>query len=412
LRAVARAVLDDVDAARGATLTDLLTAALATRLTRGYEPAVPLMRAATAALASDELPLDAHISWAIPASFVTLELWDDTTRDALLKRLAARERDTGDLRSLHNTLRRRVRCFLWRGEFAAAADCHAEASEISAAIGTPDYGFAMRSELLAWQGKESELRAVAEQGFGVSGVEHSGYDDLISYGMIVLELSLGRYAEALNWAVPLFSDDAAPIANSIMPDLIEAAVRTRDRSTAEAAYHRLQSRATAAGSPWALGVLARSRALMTEHDDAEDSYRQAITLLGPTLQRTELARTHLLLGEWLRRRHRPGDATGHLRVAHEMFASFSAPIFAERARAELRAAGGRVRRRRVEGHEALTPQEHQVARLAANGHTNAEIAGRLYLTTSTVEYHLNKTFRKLGVTSRRQLGAALGLRAH
>ena len=409
LSSVAQAVLDDGVGVQPAALPDLIAAALATRLTLGYEPAVPLMLAACEALASDDLPDDGHISWAIPGSFITLELWDDAARERLLRRLVTRHRDAGDLRSLHNTLRRLVRCHIWRGDFTGAADLHAEASEISVAIGSPDYGYAMQGELLAWQGKESDVRSIAAQVLEVSGpLQYAGYDDLISHAMVLLELSLGRYEPALRWAVPLFSDDAAPIANSCLPDLIEAAVRAGDHAIAEKALSRLESRATAAGTPWALGVLARSRALAAMDDgSAEDFYRQAIILLDATMQRTELARTHLLFGEWLRRRRRPAEAVVALRAAHDMFTGFGADLFADRARAELQAAGGRVRRRQVESHEGLTPQEHQVARLASAGHTNTEIAGRLYLTTSTVEYHLTKTFRKLNVTSRRQLAEAL-----
>ena len=408
LTSVAREVLDNRAGVHDAELPDLIAAALATRLTIGYERAVPLMRAACAALVFAELPPDAHISWAIPGSFLSLELWDDAARDRVLDRLSTREREVGDLRSLHNTLRRLVRCHIWRGDFTRASELHAEASEISIAIGSPDYGYAMQGELLAWQGRESELRALAAQVMQASGpLQYAGYDDLIGYAMLLLELSLGRYSDALVWALPLFADDEAPIANSSLPDLIEAAVRAGDHPTAEAALARLSSRAAAAGTSWALGVLARSRALMAADDGAEELYREAIGLLGDTLQRTELARTHLLFGEWLRRRRRPAEAAEQLRVAHDMFTAFGALTFADRARAELHAAGGHVRRRRVQSHDALTPQEQQVARLAAAGHTNTEIAGRLYLTTSTVEYHLTKTFRKLGVTSRRQLAAAL-----
>jgi len=408
LTSVAHAVLDDRADADDAELPDLIAAALATRQTLGYEPAVPLMHAASEALAVAELSPDAHLSWAIPASFITLELWDDQARERVLEHLSNRERASGDLRSLHNTLRRSVRCRIWRGDFTGAAELHAEASEISVAIGSPDYGYAMHGELLAWQGRESDLRAIADQVLQVSGpLQYAGYDDLIGYAMVLLELSLGRYSEALAWALPLFADDEAPIANSILPDLIEAAVRAGDMATAEAALTRLTSRATAAATPWALGVLARSRALTSADDATEDWYREALTRLADTMQRTETARTHLLFGEWLRRRRRPAEAAGQLRVAHDMFTEFGARIFADRARAELQAAGGHVRRRQVHSHDELTPQEMQVARLAAAGHTNTEIAGRLYLTTSTVEYHLTKVFRKVGVTSRRQLTDAL-----
>jgi DNA-binding CsgD family transcriptional regulator len=169
----------------------------------------------------------------------------------------------------------------------------------------------------------------------------------------------------------------------------------------------VQETTRAAGTDWAVGIEARCLALLSEGDDAEELYKEAITRLRRTSIRVQLARTHLLYGEWLRREHRRLDAREELRTAYELFTDFGVEAFAERARVELQATGERARRRTVDTLDQLTPQEMQIARLAAEGHTNREIGVRLFISASTVEYHLRKAFRKLDVKSRTQLGARL-----
>jgi len=188
-----------------------------------------------------------------------------------------------------------------------------------------------------------------------------------------------------------------------MAEVIEAAVRCGEPQLAQTALARLAETTTAAGTDWALGVQARSRALLSGGDSAEALYLEAIQRLARTTIRLQLARSHLVYGEWLRRERRRVDAREQLRTAHELFIEFGVDAFAERARIELEATGERARRRTMETLDQLTPQETQIARLAAQGNTNREIAARLFISASTVEYHLRKAFRKLNVKSRTQL---------
>jgi DNA-binding CsgD family transcriptional regulator len=193
----------------------------------------------------------------------------------------------------------------------------------------------------------------------------------------------------------------------LLSDLIEAAVRSGKAEHAAGPLERLAEIAEANGTDWALGFLARGRALLSEGETAERLYREAIDRLGRTRIRVSLARTHLVYGEWLRRENRRVDAREQLRVAHAMLAEGGMEAFAERARRELLATGETVRKRSVETLDDLTPQEGQIARLAADGNTNPEIGAQLFLSPRTVEWHLRKVFTKLGISSRRQLRTAL-----
>jgi DNA-binding NarL/FixJ family response regulator len=169
----------------------------------------------------------------------------------------------------------------------------------------------------------------------------------------------------------------------------------------------VQETTRAAGTDWALGIEARLRALLSDGDEADELYKEAIRRLARSRVRVQLARTHLLYGEWLRRQRRRLDAREQLRTAHELFTEFGVEAFAERARLELEATGERARKRTVETLDQLTPQETQIAHLAAQGETNREIAARPFISASTVEYHLRKAFRKLDVKSRVQLADRL-----
>jgi DNA-binding CsgD family transcriptional regulator len=392
-----------------AEVPDLFLAAQATRVTSGYRAALPLVRAAVAALGGDgAIP---EKSWALAhqGCSATEDLWDDAGRRGLLHRLEAHCRERGALRTLGDTLAGLATGELWAGRFGVADAHQAEAAEVYRAVGVPGLEVSGQVELLAWQGRDVELRALAgslerewgeQRGLAVMAV-------LGRFGLGLLDLARGRYAEALVHARRVYDDDPPGYGSRVLPDVVEAGVRSGDRAAAAAALDRLTERATASGTDWALGVLARSRALLADDDRADDLYRRAAAHLGRTTVATELARTHLLHGEWLRRRQRQGDARVELRTAHDRFATMGAVAFAERARAELLATGERVGKRGAGADHRLTPQESQVARLAAAGSTNSEIAQRLFVTSSTVEYHLSKVFRKLGVTSRRELTDAL-----
>jgi DNA-binding CsgD family transcriptional regulator len=224
----------------------------------------------------------------------------------------------------------------------------------------------------------------------------------------VLNIALGRYAEALTGALKA-SEEAPELWTSgwALAEVIEAATRTGKIWVASEALERLAEATSVGEKDWGLGVLARSRALLCEGQAAESSYREAIERLSRVQLRPERARAHLVYGEWLRQERRRTDARAQLRAAHEQFTSIGMEAFAERARVELEAAGERARKRAVRTLDQLTPQETQIARLAAQGETNREIAARLFITASTVEYHLGKAFRKLDVRSRTQLEGRL-----
>ena len=226
---------------------------------------------------------------------------------------------------------------------------------------------------------------------------------MAAYFLGVLEISLGNYDSALGCLGAAYTDDTPIVGTQALPDLVEAAVRAGRRDVAERALRRLADRATATGTPLALGLLARSRALLAAPAEAGPEYEDALSLLARTRTAPQLARAHLLYGEWLRRQRRRREARDQLRTALETFEAMGFRCFAERTRVELGATGEHVRKREVGTAEELTPQEAQIAALVSRGHANREIAAQLFVTRNTVEYHLRKVFRKLGVSSRTQL---------
>jgi DNA-binding CsgD family transcriptional regulator len=223
----------------------------------------------------------------------------------------------------------------------------------------------------------------------------------------VLYNGLGRYELALTAAQQANEHGNELWSPLILPELIEAAVRSGHAARAAEALDRLVETTRAAGTDWALGTEARSRALLGGNGAAEDLYREAIDRLGRTSLRIELARGHLLYGEWLRRQRRRGEARDQLRAAHDIFVSAGAGAFAERAQIELRATGERAPKRTAETRDVLTAREAHIARLAGQGASNPEIAAQLFISPATVAYHLRKVFAALGISSRSQLARAL-----
>jgi DNA-binding CsgD family transcriptional regulator len=279
-----------------------------------------------------------------------------------------------------------------------------EAHAVSEAIANPDAPYA-RLVLTAWRGQREEtIRLIAAGDRDATARGEGRMIGIGNYATAVLYNGLGRYEEALAAAQQAGEDTYASWWRDWgLVELIEAAARSGKPEIAVDGLGRLSQATAASGTDWALGVGARSRALLSDRETAAGLYQEAIERLGHTRVRVELARAHLLYGEWLRRERRRLDAREQLRTAHELFSQFGMQAFAERARVELEATGERARKRTVETRDDLTPQEAQISRLAADGATNQAIAAQLFISPSTVDYHLRKAFRKLGVKSRHQL---------
>jgi DNA-binding CsgD family transcriptional regulator len=335
-------------------------------------------------------------------------LWDAEAWEVLSARLERRARDTGALTALLAGLPPRAALHTLCGDFAMAASLVEEVAAIARACGsrTPRYGAVA---LAAFQGREAEGIRVfeeAERDFRAAG--EGMQVTSVEWATAVLYNGLARYEEALVAAQEASEDADSPRYSACaLPELVEAASRTGNAALGVEALRRLTAIMGACGNDWALGIAARSRALLSEREAAESLYREAIDRLARTRIRVELARAHLLYGEWLRRERRRLDAREQLRRAQEMFLQFGAEAFAERARIELEATGERARQRTPDTRDELTPQEAQISRLVAEGQTNQQIAAQLFISASTVDYHLRKTFRKLGVKSRTQLARHL-----
>jgi len=285
------------------------------------------------------------------------------------------------------------------GELTAAALMIDEDRSIAEATGNPAHVNAPMI-LAAWRGEEEQASELIEANSEEATARGWTSND---YAISVLYNGLGRHDAARDAAWKAMQRDPIGYGPYLLPELAEAASRTGDRALLEFSLEWLSQRTAVISSAWARGIEARVRALSGEGEVAESFYRESIAHLSDPGVRLELARTHLLYGEWLRRERRRLDARKHLRAALEAFTSMGTNAFARRAERELLATGERARKRTVDTRDQLTPQETQIARLAANGRTNPEIAAQLFISPSTVEYHLRKVFRKLDVKSRTQL---------
>jgi DNA-binding CsgD family transcriptional regulator len=397
---------------REATATDLLLDGFAARAAAGYPAGAALLRRAIAGLGADDLSPQEGLRALVLGCVAAAELFDDQAQHALAIRLVQIARDLGALTVLPVALNNQSTwAEVTAGRFDAARACSAEAFEISAATGNPGIvGTSGVSEIyeLAWRGREPDARRVAAAlAREATGTDRGAHSIWVQHCLAVLELGLGNWQAALQCALGVYEDDAPFTGAEVLPDLVEAAARCGETSLAEAALGRLAERAPAAGTPLALGLLARSRALLAADGNADALYEEAIAHLKACRSAPQLARAYLLHGERLRRQRRRHQAGDQLRTAHEMFASMGAEGFAERARAELRATGARLRQRMPGTRDELTAQEAQIGRLASRGDSNREIAAQLFLSPSTVDYHLRKVYRKLGVASRTQLTRAM-----
>ena len=405
---VARAAREAPPAPEPARAADLLLDGLALLNTDGYAAATPTLRRALGAFRRTDLSREEGLRWLWLAIRAAGDLWDDESWYVLATRQVEFARDAGALTVLPVALNSRIYMHLNAGELPAAASLIEEAEAVTEATAShlAPYGALL---LAVWRGRATEATALSEAAMDEVMRRGEGLGlTVLLWASAVLYNSLGRYEDALTAArragkgsyEQLFSKWSAV-------ELIEAATRIGAREDVADAYERLSETTRASGSDWALGIEARSRALLSEDDAADRLYREAIDRLGRTRVRVELARAHLLYGEWLRRERRRVDAREQLRAAHAMFGAMGADGFAERARRELAATGEKVRKRTVETRDELTPQEAQIARLARDGHTSPEIGAQLFISPRTVEWHLRKVFAKLGISSRRELREVL-----
>lgn len=388
----------------------LLLRGLATRMAHGHADAAPILRQALAHDAGlDQLP-DGIARRSMFVGLAAMELWDIDRGGRLLDRLAARERARGALMGLRLSVLTLGSQAAWAGDFRAAAARFREGSEITRLTGGNPLWELDNIETQALRGQDEQVRASATAIMEMAHTYGIGSARVVCLvALVKLDLGRGRHEQAVMSALPLYQEDPPGFGSHILPDLAEAAAHGGHRELAEAALRRLTVRASASGTRWALGLVARSAALLGTGGEPDVRFAEAEHHLRAAGMRLDEARAHLLHGAWLRTRGRRADAVEHLRAAHGMLSSMGAEGYAERARQELKAAGARPARRPAAAATALslTGQEEQVAALAARGFTNAEIAADLFISESTVAYHLRKVYRKLGVTSRRKLGSRL-----
>ncbi len=409
MRAVAAEILPGKPAADPAagSITDCLLYGFLHWFAGEHMRAAPLLRSAIAELRAEDTDEQIRLAWLQAGCFAASELLDDEERTALAADFVRLARRRGALTALPLALTFAGEADARAGRLDQAAAAHAEGQAISAATGNPGIpGQASPPDLLLliWRGRAAEARAAAAA--IAAEMTSRGIGSGVSYmhtWLAVLEIGLANYREALSHGLYACREDSLGTGCFALPELIEAAARCRELGVAKQALGQLAVRAQAGGAPWGLGLLARSRALVADDDAAEDLYQEAIAPLGRTRARTDLARAHLVYGEWLRRQRRRRDARDQLRTAHDMLADMGVGAFAQRAQIELNSFGERARQRSADATSALTAQEAQIAGLVSHGLANRDIAAQLFLSPATVEYHLRGIYRKLGVTSRAEL---------
>jgi DNA-binding CsgD family transcriptional regulator len=391
---------------------ELLLDGLALLITDGLAAGAPALRRAASAFASDGISIGEGLRWGWLATVPPLLLWDDDGWRAIVARQVRLARDAGALENLPISLATAGIITAWSGAFGAAAGLIAESEAVCEATGAriPSYAALVLAGL---RGRPAE--AVPLFDAMISAAEAAGQGltaTAARWTAAILYNGLGRYDEAREAARQAAGDPSGLYVSTwALPELIEAAARSRNMPMADDALARLAETTQAGGTDFGLGIEQRSRALVSEGQAAEGMYLGAIDRLGRTQLRPELARAHLLYGEWLRREGRRSRAREQLRTAHGLFDEIGMEAFAERAARELLATGETARKRTAQAaagaSQQLTAQEMQVARLASDGLSNPEIGARLFISAHTAHYHLSKVFAKLGINARGQLHRAL-----
>jgi DNA-binding CsgD family transcriptional regulator/tetratricopeptide (TPR) repeat protein len=408
-------VREVAEAARAAPLgpqprrpIDLLLDGVATRFTEGYGAGVPALRPALQAFRRKGMSSeDDSLRWLWLAWLLAGDLWDDEAWHELATRAVRLAREAGALTALPVDLEYRAAVHAHAGEFAQASALIEEADAITAATGNAPLRY-VALFLAAWRGEETQvLRLIESRTRDATARGEGRAIGWAEYIKAVLYNGLGRYEAALAGARQACTHEDPCFSGWSLVELVEAGVRSGAQDDAARALRQLEERTRAAGTNWALGILARSSALLSNGQEADELYCEAVERLGRCRIVVHLARAHLVYGEWLRRENRRVDAREQLRIAYEILSRIGAEGFAERARRELLATGETVHKRTIETRDVLTSQEAQVARLAAEGRTNPEIGSQLFISPRTAEYHLHKVFTKLGISSRRALRSAL-----
>lgn len=403
--AVARAAASAPPPSHAPTPADLLLDGLATTYNDGYAAGLPLVLKAVATDTAD-MPAHQELRWLSVASRAAMHIWDDDRALAHSTRFVRLARETGALSELTFAVNDHALLLLISGEPSGSASAVKEAYATAEALGNIMVPWGPMGAA-AWRGEDAEARALIDA-YRHNAIRRGEGSALAggAWAEAVLHNGFGRYADALaaaRRAIDWINQGVFGLACWVLPELVEAAARVGKIDTVLGDLRQLDEMAEASGTDWASAVQARARALGAEDEDAEKFYRESIDRYGATRLTVELARAHLLYGEWLRRQRRRSDARDELRTALEVFEGMGMESFADRARRELRATGETARKRTVEDRTELTPQEAQVAQLAREGLSNPEIAARLFISARTVQYHLSKVFSKLGINSRSQL---------
>jgi DNA-binding CsgD family transcriptional regulator len=387
---------------------DLLLEGLAAHFDLGYEAGLPILRSALDVFGIG-MSVDEQLRCHWIAGVVAPHLWDDDRWGLLSDRHVQLARGVGALSELPLALSLRAVMMLFAGDLAGAALLIGE-HQVAVDVTGSHLSNPAELVLAALRGRQAEAAGLIDAAIREASLRGEGIGIVLAeWANAVLNNGLGSYETAMQAAQRATAQSVELVVRGwAAAELVEAAARSGRSDVAADALLRLAERTTPSGTDWGRGVEARSRALLSEGDTAERLYLESIERLGRTRMRVDLARAHLLYGEWLRRARRRTDARAQLRIAHDMLDSMGMESFAERARRELQATGETPRKRTVaNGDEQLTAQEAQIARMARDGLSNPEIGVRMFISGRTVQYHLRKVFTKLGIESRSQLDRVL-----